>query len=148
VWWCKAITASLSSGWGEERRALSGARRRSQRGGEAVDRDDEDAGLDALAPTLAHDAQDGQRAVAAPATSPLGQPCGGVAHAGEVVRGVRAGLGLDREAEAGGGDGDAVDVSVARPGQRVAESPAFCLERHEGAPYLVLGPRAEASACG
>jgi hypothetical protein len=56
----------------------------SQRHRKAVDRDHEDAGLDALEPAIPHDAQHGQRALWAPATPALVQPARDVADAREV----------------------------------------------------------------
>jgi hypothetical protein len=61
--------SGLSVQWGGVRTggALAAAWRGLERHEEAVDRDDEDVSLDALEPTIAHDARDGERAVAAPA---------------------------------------------------------------------------------
>lgn len=76
---------SAPRGAGEETGSFSGARHGSQRRREAVDRDDEDVGLDALEPAITRDAQDRQRSLTAPPTLARAQTGRDVAHAGEVL---------------------------------------------------------------
>lgn len=112
------LAACRLAGAGEERGTLSGTRCGSECRGQSIHRDDEDVGFNALQPAGAHDAQDRQRAITAPA--PRAQPDRDIAHPRELLRRVGAGLRLDRKARPVG----AIAMLSTSPGRARAASGA------------------------
>ena len=118
----------------------------SKRRHQPIKRHDQHVVLDALQAPRADDAQDRQRARAAPAPTVAAKPCRHLAGLGEVgtLKGSR--LGFDHASDSGGCDCDAVDVAVSSIRQRMAKSPPLCLERGQGCANGVLGAGADAAA--
>src|SRR5947207_7134495 len=103
-------------------------------------------GLDPPHTPGAYYAQDRELPARTPAPPAAVKPQRHLSHAREVTHVERSGLGLDHERDPGRRDRDAVDIAAASVRQRVAQPPAFHLERGERPLHLVLRAGADPAA--